>query len=87
MNHDAAAGSYRAVTLGNTDAGSAGCPGTACVRQGASVPIMTITLKVNYDVLPGCASRPVVFKDVVSLPCPRHVLVLHPTLLSNGCTR
>ena len=48
---------------------------------------MTITLKVNYDVLPGCASRPVVFRDVVSLHCPRHVLVLHPTLLSNGCTR
>ena len=71
MNHDEAAGSYRAVTLGNTNAGSAGCPGTGCVRQGASVPIMTITMKVNSGVLPGCASAPVVFdgggKGVVSL--------------------
>jgi len=75
VNHDTAAGSYRAVTLGSTDAGSAGCPGSACARQGASVPIMTITLKVNHDVLPGCVSRrPVVFKDVVSLPCSWHVL-------------
>ena len=68
VNHDAAAGLYRAVTLGNTAAGSAGCPGNGCVRQGASVPIMTITLTVNSGVLPGCATAPVVFEDVVSLP-------------------
>ena len=73
VNHevDGAAGSYRAVTLGNTDAGSAGCPGIGCVRQGTSVPIMTITMKVKFSVLPGCASSPVVFdgggKGVVSL--------------------
>lgn len=71
VNHDGAAGSYRAVTLGNTDAGSAGCPGIGCVRQGTSVPIMTITMKVKSGVLPGCASSPVVFdgggKGVVSL--------------------
>ena len=70
MNHDGK-GSYRAVTLGNTDAGSVGCPGSGCVRQGASVPIMTIMLKVKSGVLPGCASAPVVFdgggKGVVSL--------------------
>ena len=68
MNHDAAAGYFHAVTLGNTAAGSAGCPGNGCVRQGASVPIMTITLTVNSGVLPGCATAPLVFEDAVSLP-------------------